>query len=222
MTIQHTDVGAYALGLLEQEDRQAFEAHLADCESCAAEVAEFSPMAGLLSGIEPVEVGQDVLDETVVVDLFRQRAGARRHRFRLQAALAAAAAVVLLAGGTIAGIAVVPHQAAPLALTGQLHSAADASTGVAGTIGLVAKVWGTQVTLDLAGVRGPLECDLVAVSKTGERRVVTGWFVPSAGYGVPGHPAHLVIIGGTSIPKQELSSFEVDIVQGNTLLTIPV
>ena len=28
---EHTDVGAYALGLLEPQDRQAFEEHLAGC-----------------------------------------------------------------------------------------------------------------------------------------------------------------------------------------------
>mgnify|MGYP001329640511 CR=1 FL=1 len=26
--VEHTDVGAYALGLLEEDDRRAFEAHL--------------------------------------------------------------------------------------------------------------------------------------------------------------------------------------------------
>jgi anti-sigma factor RsiW len=31
MNGKHTDVGAYSLGQLEQRDRQAFEAHLADC-----------------------------------------------------------------------------------------------------------------------------------------------------------------------------------------------
>ena len=41
---EHTDVGAYALGLLEAQDRQAFEEHLATCPSCAAELAELSGM----------------------------------------------------------------------------------------------------------------------------------------------------------------------------------
>ena len=107
-------------------------------------------------------------------------------------------------------------------LTGQLHSATDPGTGVAGTVGLVAKAWGTQVTLDLSKVRGPVECELVAVSKTGERRVVMGWLVPAPGDGVPGHPAHLVIAGGTAIPRNDLARVDVDVVNGRTLLTIPV
>ena len=37
---QHIDVGAYALGLLEEQDSAAFEAHLANCPRCHAELAE--------------------------------------------------------------------------------------------------------------------------------------------------------------------------------------
>src|SRR5204863_5830464 len=49
----HTDVGAYSMGLLEERDRREFEDHLAGCPACAAEVAELSPMAALLRGVEP-------------------------------------------------------------------------------------------------------------------------------------------------------------------------
>ena len=55
MSGEHTDVGAYALGLLEEQDKQAFEHHLAGCPSCRAELAELSGMKELLSGIGPVE-----------------------------------------------------------------------------------------------------------------------------------------------------------------------
>jgi hypothetical protein len=74
----------------------------------------------------------------------------------------------------------------------------------------------------LRGVRGPLDCELVAVSASGEQRVVLGWLVPAAGYGVPGHPGHLIISGGTAIARKNLSRLEVKVVGGKTLLTIPV
>jgi hypothetical protein len=76
--------------------------------------------------------------------------------------------------------------------------------------------------LDLSKVHGPAECELVAVSRTGERRVVMGWLVTSPGDGVPGHPAHLVIRGSTSIPRSDLSRVDVDVVNGRTLVSIPV
>ncbi len=211
----HTDVGAYSMGLLEEPDRREFEDHLAGCPACAAELAELSPMKP--AGGPP---------EAQVTDLIRRRARQQRHRRRWQVALGAAAGIVLIGGGIGAGIAVAPQHGNPpvpgVALTGQLHSATDPGTGVAGTVGLVAKAWGTQVTLDLSKVRGPAECELVAVSRAGERRVVMGWLVAAPGDGVPGHPAHLVIRGGTSIPRSDLARVDVDLVNGRTLVSIPV
>ncbi len=231
---EHTDVGAYSLGLLEEQDRLAFEDHLAGCQSCTAELAQLSPMAGLLRGIEPAGAEDEPAEtgftkagvtEAGVTELIRRRVTQQRRRRRWQVALGAAAGIVLVAGGIGIGVAEAPqHGSAPAAvvLTGQLHSATDPGTGVAGTVGLAAKPWGTKVTMDLSKVRGPLECELVAVSRTGERRVVAGWLVPAAGYGVPGHPAHLVLEGGTSIPLRDLARIDVDVVNGRTLVSIPV
>lgn len=222
----HTDVGAYSMGLLEEQDKRTFEAHLAGCPACAAELAELSPMAALLRGVEPAGAASGEPDAGKVTELVRRRARQQRQRRRWQVALGAAAGIVLIGGGIGLGIAAAPQQAGPppppLALTGQLHSATDPSTGAAGTVGLVTKAWGTQVTLDLSKVRGPAECELIAVSSSGERRVVMGWLVPAPGDGVPGHPAHLVIRGGTSIPRNDLARVDVDVVNGRTLLSIPV
>ena len=227
MTV-HTDVGAYSMGLLEEQDKRAFEEHLAGCPACAAELAELSPMAALLRGVEfrGVEPAGQEPDGAKVTDLIRRRARQQRHRRRWQVALGAAAGIVLIGGGISLGIAAAPEHAGPpapaLALTGQRHSATDPGTGVAGTVGLVAKAWGTQVTLDLSKVRGPAECELIAVSRTGERRVVMGWLVAAPGDGVPGHPAHLVIRGATSIPRNDLARVDVNVVNGRTLVSIPV
>jgi anti-sigma factor RsiW len=225
----HTDVGAYSMGLLEEPDRREFEDHLAGCPVCAAELAELSPMKGLLRGVEPTgtaDSGAGDSGESGLTDLVRRRVAQERRRRRWQVAVGTAAAAVLIGGGIGAGIALAPRPGSTpppaLALTGQVHSATDPGTGVAGTVGLVAKGWGTQVTLDLSNVHGPVECQLVAVSKTGERRVVMGWLVAAPGDGVSGHPAHLVIQGGTSIPRSDLARVDVDVVNGRTLVSIPV
>lgn len=55
-SVEHTDVGAYALGLLEEPDRLAFEAHLATCERCRAELDDFGDMdafRGLFDDVDP-------------------------------------------------------------------------------------------------------------------------------------------------------------------------
>jgi hypothetical protein len=217
MSTDHIDVGAYALGLLEDEDSTAFEAHLARCPSCHAELAEFTPMKALLTGLGPVE------DLDGVADLLSRRAAAIRRRVRWTVAVGAAACVAALGGGLAAGFAVAPNNPPPgtAVLAGQLHSATNPQTGVTGTVGLVTKTWGTYVSLDLADVHGPLDCELIAVSKTGERRVVTGWVVGVPGDGVPGHPAHLLVQGGTAISAANLARFDVIVVNGKTLLSIP-
>jgi len=226
MSTGHTDVGAYSMGLLEEQDRREFEDHLAGCPSCAAELAELSPMAALLRGVEPAGATGGEPAGATVTELIRRRVTDQRRHRRWQVALGAAAGIVLIAGGIAVGIAAAPQHAGPTApppaVAGQVHSATDPGTGVTGTVGLVAKAWGTQVTLDLSKVHGPVECELVAVSGTGERRVVMGWRVPAPGDGVPGHPAHLVIQGGTSIPRNDLAHVDVDVVNGQTLVSIPV
>jgi predicted anti-sigma-YlaC factor YlaD len=223
VSVQHTDVAAYSFGLLEHQDRLEFEAHLAECESCTAELAELSAMSSLFAGVDPVEPENEP-GVAQVEDLMRRRATARRRMGRQRAFLAAAASLVLIGGGVAAGVAASsqPGPAPVLAMQGEQHAAANSATGVRGRVGLVDFAWGTQVILNLAGVRGPLTCELVAVTRSGQRRVIAGWQVPPAGYGVPGHPAHLLLAGGTSISRDDLVRVDVDVVGGRRLLSIRV
>lgn len=220
MSIDHIDVAAYSLGLLDRKDREDFEVHLAGCHSCMAELSEFSAMADLFADLGPVTVEPEEPDESSLAHLVARRAAARRR----QTWLAVAAGIALLAGGVAVGLGLAPHKTptpVALQLTGQRHSSTGLA-GVHGVVGLVSKPWGTQVTLELSKVRGPLDCQLIAVSEGGLRRVMVGWRVPAVGYGVPGHPAPLLIQGGTSIPKRDLSEIVIQVVHGPTLLTIPI
>ena len=221
---EHTDVGAYALGLLEAADRQAFEEHLAGCPACAAELAELSGMKDLFTGIEPVDAPVGEPAQAEVTDLVRRRAESQRRRTRRQVLLSAAAGVVLLAAGVGIGLATTRHSPAPTAqplVVLSVHRSATAAganphTGVSGVAGLVKKPFGTQVTLNLK-MKGPLECQVVAVSKTGERTVIATWFVPPVNFGGALHPAPLHIQGWTTIQTGDLASIDVDrLTGGNT------
>ncbi|MEU8798639.1 zf-HC2 domain-containing protein [Spirillospora sp. NPDC048819] len=236
--VEHTDVGAYALGLLEEGDRRAFEAHLRGCGRCQAELGEMSGTAGVLSALggdagvrapapEGGEDGPSAPPAPVIDMMRRRRREDRRFRRGAYAVGGAAAAAMLAVGigiGTLLsddGNAV--RQPPPVAVTGEKFQAANASTGASGTIGLVDKGWGTQVSLELRGLKGPLRCRLVAVSVNGSPSVVADWRVPDKGYGVPGQPKPLVMQGGTGLSREEISRFEVRLDDGGgTLLAIPL
>lgn len=232
--VEHTDVGAYALGLLEEDDRRAFEAHLRGCGRCQAELAEMSGTAGALSALggdairpePPAEAGGPQEPPAPVIDMMRRRRREdRRFRRRAYATGGVAAAAMLAAGigvGTVLNDDGGAQQPPPVAVTGERFQATDPGTGASGTVGLVDKGWGTQVSLELRGIKGPLRCRLEAVSATGERSVVAGWRVPEKGYGVPGQPDPLVMMGGTGLTRQEITRFEVRLDGGRTLLTIPL
>ncbi|MGH3452928.1 MAG: anti-sigma factor family protein [Nocardioidaceae bacterium] len=84
--VQHTDIGAYALGSLEVDDRRRFEAHVAHCPRCQAELSELSPVAAALRSVPP-EIAASMEPATAVdppppqlVDLVRWRAAKDRRR----------------------------------------------------------------------------------------------------------------------------------------------
>ncbi|MDR8414864.1 zf-HC2 domain-containing protein [Nonomuraea sp. 3-1Str] len=237
--VEHTDVGAYALGLLDDDDKAAFEEHLATCPPCAAELADLSGVAGALVGIGPLDdLGPPPSrGEAEVVDLMRRKRTADRRARRGTIVIGLAAAVTLVAGGLTVGTQLGDPGAAPPPAAAGHHDhlgpaeqfyadgtpvAGTGARGVTGGLVIESKAWGTHAALKLSGVKGPLECELVSVSKSGERRVMTGWAVPAAGYGVPGQPDPLYTHGGSPYPLEQIDHFEVVTTKGEKLLTVNV
>lgn len=81
----------YALGALDEEERAAFEAHLAQCAQCRQEIASFREVAGQLAVAAPDANPEPALRDRVLTEARRVRPirGSRR------AWLAAAAGFVL-------------------------------------------------------------------------------------------------------------------------------
>lgn len=121
----HTLTGAYAVHALSDEERAAFERHLADCEACALETAELTATAARL-GLAATAVPRPALREEVLrrITAVRQdsprdsglsRAGGAAVAWKRRVprwALAACLAAVAALGGT----AVWQHQRAERAL----------------------------------------------------------------------------------------------------------
>ena len=109
----HTLTGAYALHALEAHEREVFELHLADCEACGLEVAEFTAALarlGLAASVPPrpvvreevlrriTAVRQETAGQSAVV-LPSGRAAWRGRRVSYWAT-AACLAVAAVLGGT--------------------------------------------------------------------------------------------------------------------------
>ncbi|MEV5479913.1 MULTISPECIES: anti-sigma factor family protein [Streptomyces] len=240
---RHTDVGAYALGVLDAADADRFEAHLVGCDRCAAELeqlmrltpvmAEFKQSAPTPQTITAVP-GPAMLDGLLDVVTTTRRGRARRRLFLV------AAAVVLIVGGPLATFALKGAEspqsppAPPLAnavraqyAAGEKVSSVDPDTKVSAGVSMAAKPWGTQVVLELANVKGPLACDLVAVGKDGKRQTVTTWAVPKGGYGIPGSTAKwnrepLYAAGGAALNRGDIDHFEINTLDGKRLAKVNV
>ena len=50
---EHTQVGPYALGLLDPLEMSRFEEHLAECDECATQLEWMLPVAGYMADVEP-------------------------------------------------------------------------------------------------------------------------------------------------------------------------
>jgi hypothetical protein len=88
-------------------------------------------------------------------------------------------------------------------------SATNPTTGVGATVGLEPENWGTRINLELRGVTGPMQCSLVAVTRSGSTQVVTNWYVPATGFGVPNSPEPLRITGNTGFESQDIERFDI-------------
>jgi anti-sigma-K factor RskA len=113
MTDIHALAGAYALDAVDDLERTAFERHLRECETCAADLAELRETTARLAdgtwSAPPPRLREQVLAQ---VSRTRQLPPGRPPRPRAAAAgarpvrrwlVAAAAAVVLVAGAGVAG-----------------------------------------------------------------------------------------------------------------------
>ncbi|GGV88587.1 RNA polymerase subunit sigma [Streptomyces gelaticus] len=246
----HDAAGAYLLGVLDDAEAAGFEAHLAECELCAARLDELAGLEPVLATLArppaavpaarlvphvPGQPGPRVLARLV------DEVAAGRARRRRRAGYLVAAAVALIVGGPVFAVMASggdgpPPRAAGPYPTGSTEDAlpdrmpeevraTDPLTEVEATIGMARKPWGTSTVLELGNVTGPQKCTLIAVSKTGEEEVVTSWSVPERGYGIedspyPGANHPLRVQGGTAMDRGDIDHFEVRTSEGRRLVEV--
>lgn len=103
----HLDVAAYALGVLDPQESERFEEHLAGCWACAGELESMLPVVDLLSEVdgESLITAEQSRSDGRLLNRMIVEVGAHRRKVRSRQWLAAAAAVVVLA--TTTGVSLV-------------------------------------------------------------------------------------------------------------------
>lgn len=144
------ELAARALGAQSPETDAALDAHLDGCADCHAELAELRATAGALSLADPDRSGVPdpgpALADQIVARIALERATIARQRRRRLARASAAAAAAAVAVSIAIGAMVTSEGGEPdvIELAG--------SGGSTGSARLVARPWGTEVTLDVAGL----------------------------------------------------------------------
>jgi anti-sigma factor RsiW len=170
-----TDLGAYVLGALEAGERRRVEEHLRHCPECAAELAEFSALPGLLDRVGPADLRP--LAVTPSPDLFARVSAAAGPPGPLRSRTwALVAAAVLLVLGVGAGVTVW--------VTGSGEQSVTASAGAVRATVIASTVDdGSALDVTIAGMHPGETCHLVAVDRDGTRHPAGKWPASEAGDG---------------------------------------
>jgi anti-sigma-K factor RskA len=207
------DDAAYVLGALSDDERAAFEAHLATCADCRARVAEIRGVPALLAGITAADLAEEAPPETLLPGLMR-RAHRRRGRQRLlvgglgavaAACLIALAVVVWPFGSSGSG----SGQPAPRALHALVNVPVQA------TARLVATSWGTEIDLNCRyadGVEESRPYRLVVVDRQGHDEDLGSWRLPP--------DADISYTAGTALQPADIARVQITSVDGTPLLEL--
>ncbi|BBC38371.1 putative membrane protein [Streptomyces graminofaciens] len=208
---RHHDVGAYALGVLDEVESFHFEDHLRDCPQCAVQVTEFRPAARQLMlyrnatprAVHPFAApGPRLLGRLLDEVSARHRAKRRRWLF------AVAASVVIAAGGP--AIAVLAGPGEPP----KTVAATDPTTHVWAEVKAEERVWGSDIELKIKEAEGAHACRLVAIGKDGSEETVANWKTPEDAEDAS------TMLGGTAMQRNEISHFEVRSQEGQLLVRL--
>jgi hypothetical protein len=206
---QHHDA-AYVLGALDRADRQAFEAHLADCPDCRASVDEARATVNLLSGLTAADVADVApMPDTLLPGLLRKAAQERRRRRVFVGSLAGLAAACAIALVVTLWPSSAPSSSGPLAFS------AVRPNPVTATAQLVSRSWGTEIKLrcryaDDDERYAPYA--LVVVDKHGHHYAAGSWKLAP--------DKTIAYTGGTAVRRSDISRVQITKSDGTPILEL--
>jgi len=226
-------LGVYVLGAIDPAERALVDAHLATCQDCRDELAGLAGLPALLARVNPDEVSRICADDTVragayagaddrppdeligtVLDLAEARRRRTRWRF-----LAAAAAVVAIAGGLFGGLSSITTTRTvpiPAAAPGTHWDTVEA-TGSGGTSASVAyshELWGDAFEVLVDKIPVGTTCQLWVVHPDGTRTQVASWTTAK-------DEGNVWYSGSMAASAQPISKFQITADQKVLLTAVP-
>ena len=185
-------LGVYVLGAIDPAERSLVDAHLVTCRDCRDELAGLAGLPALLARVNPDEISRICADDTVragtyagaddrppeeligtVLDLAEARRRRTRWRF-----LAAAAAVVAIAGGLFGGLSSITRTVpTPISLPGTHWETVEAtgSGGASASVAYSHELWGHAFEVLVDHIPVGTTCQLWVVHPNGTRTEVASW-----------------------------------------------
>jgi hypothetical protein len=163
-------LGAYSLGHLEGEEREAFEAHLEGCPECQTEVESLRGIAELLPKADPVhletapqpsaDLGRKIMAAVAAEQKREKRRRRRQLTFGASGGFATAVAILLLV--------VIPSTAGTGGTSADMHVRfAALPKGVEMEAMLEPGSYGTEIHMYVSGIRSGTLCSVFVKGRDG-------------------------------------------------------
>jgi anti-sigma factor RsiW len=226
--IRHA-LGVYLLGAISPADRSTVERHLARCAGCRAELTGLAALPGRLGSVPAADMsrmaederdgaGPDTRPPDLPLQTLLDRAARIRRRLRWRRLAVAAAVVLIVSGGAVAGSralsapATRPSAAAvPWAAT---VSGSDPQTRMSAIVKYQRRPWGLALQVQVSGISPGTRCELQVVDAHGRDVPAGGWTV-AAGHAWAWYPA------SSSFPAADVRGFLITTAQGKDLVSVP-
>jgi len=176
-------LGVYVLGAIDPAERALVDAHLLTCQDCRDELAGLAGLPALLARAGP-HAGADDQPPDELIGTVLDLAEARRRRTRWRF-VAAAAAVVAIAGGLFGGLSsitttqTIAIPASPAGTKWETVEATSSVTGASASVAYSHEMWGVAFDVLVDKIPVGTTCQLWVVHPDGTRTQVAAWTTAS-------------------------------------------
>jgi len=204
--------GAYVLGALDPDDLAEYEAHLAACPQCRANVEDLRPTVGRLAVARAAGLTDyaEPVPDTLLPGLLRRASHERNRRRTVTAVLGGIVAACLVtlalvlwpgsgAGNTSDFQAMTALRPSPVSANGKL----------------VAKAWGTEIDLQCRynePVDESFPYELRIIDKSGKYHDGGSWKLDAG--------REITFVGGTAVPLSNVKAVQITLLDGTPLLQL--